>query len=550
MSVMQQDRSIASRAPFSRVRSVSQILLTFESDDPEKMFREIQKEALQWLAKRAGRLLPKHAWTGDSFELLEAGAQPVSVIALDDPKYWCFRISDADRSVPRRSWVTESGILLDGNKALFGCRLQCVALGESPEFDATIPGIVMQVVSNHPAYLDGRRVSQKAWAIHSDDGVDSLVDLLENRVRTRPVIVVALGDDDGNDGYGIVNADEIARLTLGAAHVVTLTTDAAYALTDRVGKEFSVFRQAVRTYRPGFDSFEDSPTDHPVALPRNISEWPEGGGKGFQRFLIERALRDTVIGVDIYRALPSFAEIHAKSLSQKRARASQAGASERELLAIALEENDSLRRKLEDDKETYDGLLSSAEEDRRLVEAERDGARNEIRSLSARIMHLESALNESGRHEEVPIPESFEKLDEWCRSYLSGSVHVVPRALRMATKSEFEKPDLAYRTLLILRDNFIPMKREGGLEKKGAYERALAELGLEDSPSFAGSRAGEQGDEYKVNYNGRPRYLDRHIKGSNSRDERYGFRLYFFWDDDTRQVVVGSFPTHLATRAS
>lgn len=550
MRAMQQDRAIASRAPFARVRSVSQVLLTFESDDPEKMFRAIQKEALQWLAKRAGRLLPKHAWDGDSFELLEAGAQPVSVIALDDPKYWCFRISDADRSVPRRSWVTESGILLDGNKALFGCRLQCVALGESPEFDATIPGIVMQVVSNHAAFLDEHRVSQKAWAINSDNGVDSLVDLLENRGRTRPVIVVALGDDDGNDGHGIVNADEIARLTLGAAHVVTLTTDAAYALTDKVGKEFSVFRQAVRTYRPGFDSFEDSPTDHPVALPRNIAEWTEGGAKGFQRFLVERVLRDTVVGVDIYRELPSFADIHAKALSQKRAKASMAGASDKELLSIALEENDSLRRKLEDEKETYDGLLLSAENERKQIDAERVQARNEIRSMEARLMHLESALSESGRREDVPIPDSFEGLEGWCNNYLSGKVHVVSRAFRTASKSDFEKPDLAYKTLLILRDYFVPMKREGGLDKKETYERALVEFGLEDSPSFAGPRAGEQGDEYKVNYNGRPRYLDRHIKGSNSRDERYGFRLYFFWDDETQQVVVGSFPTHLATRAS
>lgn len=47
-----------------------------------------------------------------------------------------------------------------------------------------------------------------------------------------------------------------------------------------------------------------------------------------------------------------------------------------------------------------------------------------------------------------------------------------------------------------------------------------------------------------------PSDLDRHIRGSSSREERFGFRLYFFWDDEGQQAVVGSFPTHLSTRAS
>jgi len=47
-------------------------------------------------------------------------------------------------------------------------------------------------------------------------------------------------------------------------------------------------------------------------------------------------------------------------------------------------------------------------------------------------------------------------------------------------------------------------------------------------------------------------YPDPHsyLKGSSSREERYGFRLYFYWDEDTRQVVVGSFPGHLTTRVT
>jgi hypothetical protein len=75
----------------------------------------------------------------------------------------------------------------------------------------------------------------------------------------------------------------------------------------------------------------------------------------------------------------------------------------------------------------------------------------------------------------------------------------------------------------------------------------LIALGLEDRPSFSGDRAGEEGEEYKVLWGKRKRLLERHLKGNSSREERYCFRLYYFWDDETQQVVVGSFPAHLST---
>jgi hypothetical protein len=364
------------------------------------------------------------------------------------------------------------------------------------------------------------------------------------------VIVVSIGDKDGRDGRGAIDADDLARLTIGAAHVATLTGDASYALTDRVGKEFSVFHRAIRTYRPKFDINKDVPTEHPIALPGSIEEWADGGAIAFKRFLVERALRDTVVGIDIYQQLPSYADIHAQALKQRRAKASIAGASDKEMLSLAIEENDSLRCKLEDEKKTYDGLLQLAEGDRKQLEKERDEARSNYRSLQARLTHLEAALHATGKQEDTPTPNTFDGLEEWCTNYLSGRVFVMPRAYRVAVKSAFENPTLAYKTLLILRDFYVPMKIEGGLEMKEAYGKQLALLGLEDSQSFSGSRAGEQGDEYKVMYNGRPRYLDRHIKGSSSREGRFGFRLYFFWDEDSQQAVVGSFPSHLSTRAS
>jgi hypothetical protein len=480
--------------------------------------------------------------------MVEAGAQPVS--ALADTGLWFCRSSDADKNVPQRSWDTECGAMLHPNgDVLFGCRLQCVALGESPPFAATFPGVVRQIVETQDAYLDGRRVSLSPWYVDSVQEVDELLGLLLDSQRSRPVIAISLGGVDGSDGSGAIDPAMLAKRTLGAAHVVALTGEASLALSRQIGREFSVFHRAVRTYQPRLD-LDDALSDHPLALPSTIESWGENGSADFLAFLVEQVLRGTVGGHNIYDELPSYADIRARVLRGKRENARDKGAPDTELLALAMEENESLQRKLLDEKKTLTGLLDEAEAERSQVEAQRDQLRSEVRALQARVMHIEAALSATGKTQEIRIPDSFDDLDAWCDEFLAGSVFVLPRARRMAKKSAFENPGLAYRTLLILRDWFVPMKRAGGLEKKQGYENALAELGLEESPSFSAERVGEQGDEYRVNHDGRVRFLERHIKGSSSRQERFGFRLYFFWDEGRQQAVVGAFPSHLNTRAT
>ena len=87
-----------------------------------------------------------------------------------------------------------------------------------------------------------------------------------------------------------------------------------------------------------------------------------------------------------------------------------------------------------------------------------------------------------------------------------------------------------------------------GLSESALTKKRVEDLGLEEAPTFAGPRAGEEGDTYFVRYAGRRMELDRHLKKGNSREPRRCFRLYFFWDNDEQQVVVGWMPSHLDTR--
>ena len=52
-------------------------------------------------------------------------------------------------------------------------------------------------------------------------------------------------------------------------------------------------------------------------------------------------------------------------------------------------------------------------------------------------------------------------------------------------------------------------------------------------------------DVYTVSHNGRQYILDYHIKRGIRAEEM--LRIYFFWDEDERRVVIGSMPEHLPT---
>jgi hypothetical protein len=189
------------------------------------------------------------------------------------------------------------------------------------------------------------------------------------------------------------------------------------------------------------------------------------------------------------------------------------------------------------------------EQERKLALEEAQQAHAASAHLRHRIRALETRLkSQAPVVSKVPIPASLDDFESWCRDHLSGSVEVHNRAIQAVKKSRYEDIGLIYKALLVLRDGYVPMKREGGMDKKELFERQCGELDLSEEPTFSGNRWGEEGDTYKVRYAGRPRLLDRHLKKGTGRDERYCFRLYFFWDEDSEQAVVGWLPSHLDTR--
>lgn len=527
------------------IEPVSQVTLRLRPAEGRDRFAASATAVLKWMARRAGRKLPKEAWQIKSFELVEVGAQRVTAVSLDEPRFWAARIDDADKEIAQRTWVTEicQGVA-DNGEVLFGSRLICTSRGDNPEYERTIPGLVREVMSTGPFVVDGESVGWDApYVVDTEEQVDELIDLLERPTRRLPVVVCALPERSADAGQTLFDVRQFLKDTCIAAHVRVLTSDASFALTDRTGREMSVFRQAVRMYRPGFSRWRDSPRRHPLYLPEWVAR-REGGTAAFAKWLVDQVLAYTVAAADREEEVPSFSAVRQIAAQHERRKLIAEGGSQAELLKLFEDDNQRLTNELRDERERFASQLAALERERDLAQQQVDDLRSEAFDLRERIRVLHSRLNQAAKAvPKAPIPETLGGFDVWCREHLAGAVTLHNRAYRGVQKSKLAEPKLIYQALLLLRDHYVPMRREGGAQRKAAYEKACRELQLEDC--LVGEATRTRRDLYTVNYGGQPRVLDRHLKRGVAHDEARSFRLYYFWDDETETVVVGWLPSHL-----
>ncbi|MYI39570.1 MAG: hypothetical protein F4115_10815 [Acidobacteria bacterium] len=157
-----------------------------------------------------------------------------------------------------------------------------------------VPGIV-RWLGRSPGLTDyGWRLLPAPWIIENEEGVEGLIHLIGSRQRTRPVFAIGLGPRETNPESAPVDLWDLAHRTVGLAHVAVLTGPMTYALTDRVGRRYSVFGNAVRTYRPGC-VLGDRAAEHPMALPETVRRWRNGGPHDFAVFLTREAARTSVL---------------------------------------------------------------------------------------------------------------------------------------------------------------------------------------------------------------------------------------------------------------
>ena len=395
------------------------------------------------------------------------------------------------------------------------------------------------------------------WHLRSLDDLRDFERFLLNPLRVLPVILLTQPDRNRlrvNVTDYLLDPARLARDLIGLGHVATLPRDLGYHWTDLVGKPWSAFLGAVRTYMPGLDYDRDAPSMHPLTFAERILYWrhfdengEHNGEEAFERFLSRRTKE--------YRATTNMnwgdcvflPEAKPMQLAMARQQTHDDGLwkelSEAEIASL---------------KQTVDGLRGEVNdwlETSAQAERERDFFKDANAQLRGRIAWLEKALTERGVETasiEESTPSDYDSIPDWASRRLAGKLVLHSRALRGLKKGEYEDISQVCESLILLATHYRNM-RLGYEGAKEAFESRCSELELRLSGSITYERAGKEGDTYFVDFpahSSRRHFVDLHLRKGNSFEPRYCMALYFFWDEDSQQVVVAWLPSHLQNRFS
>ncbi len=530
---------------------------------------------MDWLDAKFPQTLPRQARNMESFDLDHHGQQQLSGISLPDNGLWSVRLVQPDApykdrpAVAGRTWTTELALHRTHANIRIGVRVLCASAPYAVEpITLTRPRVVIDI-SQKFGLSEIRPLDGQPWILECENDLCKLYDLLVRKERTLPVILLTQPDDyqwQVKVSDYLLDETLLARRTQGTAHVVCMPMILGFAWTKMATKIWSAFHGAIRTYYPRLNLDEDSPFAHPRVLADRVLFYRynnQEGESAFASFLIDKmaehaAGKSMDWGPCLFfaDARTRRAEVSHERIKKEIQQQSHAGvATLRAQISVLQKAHDeaveALKAKIADaqkDVEEFDDLAAQYKQ-----EAERHAREN--RSLQSQNDALRLAVEaKTGKSTDtdIRIPDNYDDMAEWVEDHFAGRLVLHPRAVQGIKKAKYDDITLVYQCLILLAGEYRNM-RLGYDEAKKAWEEGLARLKLRCDPSITKSGAGEQGETYYVRYpigSDRRQLFERHLCKGSTKDDHYCLRIYFFWDDDSSQVVVGWLPSHLDTRAT
>ena len=486
----------------------------------------------------------------------------IGVIYEPEQGNFIFRAAHPDTGVPGRMWITDVQLRRSGEDCLFAVRLSATSLqscGEEVPF--SVPGFVRRVMEE-VGLTDVAQLSGQSTLLSTREEVSGFLQFLEDPGRRLPVILLTpcYSPGDGPWGGYLMDAAAMAADLTGAAHVFQIAPEVNELLTEWIGKQWSAFNGAVRTYYPGVSFQESSYYRHPLLTPQKIraydsAEGEEAGESGrpekrspcmcrveeyVQNYVLSQRIPWEESGIDFYLSAQQ------ERLQERRTASSR---SQEERLSFYAEQLEQLHRQAEENL----SLAVSIDKDCASLREENEQQRQTIAQLKAQVSalryQLENATGES-QTEAVPEDGTYADLEEWAGRYYPDRLLLLPRAVRSLKAADYTDPALVYRCLKLLATAYYDY-RTGGIDREGFMEACRrVDTGLDERPAITDTAAGMQGETYYVQYRGKRRKLERHLAKGNSKDTRYCLRIYYFWDDQDQVVVIGDLPHHLDTTAT
>ena len=527
-------RSMREQSPL--IRSVSRVAFEIEGDNA---FDKAVREVVKWMKNRSAGI-SADAFEGRPFEIGGGGDHPAEAVRLDDDggRLWAARLDYPCKEVAQRTWVTEITVGERHGRTAFGARLINISRGEDVPFKPSRPGVVHGIISNLEVVADGVPLLDKVVPIESGDDFEQFWDLLTSPKRTLPLIVSSAT----MEGYPVVDQDALSQRVSGLAHAVILTNELTWELTRRLGKKLSAYDGATRIYQPGFDPDDADPFEHGLWL-RRATDSDEDRLRRLDQ-IVAWTLTNSIRSQRIPE-FPRYSEFRRWSDERRSKAAKYLGQSDPELISLYEAEIERLTKAVDAKQAEHDDWLSVTDAELGRVERLEKEARDANRLLRLRLEALENAMRETDRDFPDEPLTKYEDIDAWAEKHLVGSIWISSKALRTASKAQFTDIDLFGKTLLMLRDFYVPMRRTPSPANHEAYEGELAKLGLEDSGCFSNANDIHNFPAYKLTYRESTFWCGNHIKYGGGYEPRSMFRIYYYWHAEDGMLLIGHMPTHL-----
>lgn len=463
----------------------------------------------------------------------------LSASGVED-RLWTLRCLRPHEDEADLVWCLTVDVALENGRPWVGVRLGLRPTGHRllpVRLDIRPPAIAGALVDGVEVVEDGWRLSREpAWAI-DDGGVQALAELLLDRDRVLPVVVVTPVEryDEERDEYRtqpLVDADDIGATLVGLAHVAVVDTEAlTYGLTDLVGRQLSVFGGAVRLYWPELDD-DGPPAAHPLWLPDRLGE-----------------PRNRPLSALLLRRLAAASTF----------RVSSANLDARLRAAVDRQARDEIARLFARARDASLAPEWQAELERAWSEADR--LREENAELAGQLAVALDNLRAISRHAPRIVDE------ETSGSVLAPGEPGEPRtlvaavqragaecphlvflgeAMDSARRAAYRQPGRLYGALLAMEEVADDWGRG---QLPSGFRDAFAARGFEFAAHVSPTALGRFGHEYERRYEGRTIAMGPHLalgRGSPAAC----CRIYFHLDEEKHLFVVGHVGNHLSDTTS
>lgn len=527
-----------------------------EADDcMDDLFLETLGEILNYVDEM-GCEVPKAAFSGESFHRKRKNAE-VTCIGMRYRHLWAGKINHFRDEEPntRRRMIHDITLTETGKGLELG--YQVVAeylLGQPIDFS---PDFIFKLADQIGLYQNtGPLLDGAPLLIQDDSQIDELLEIVADPERYLPVIVISEINSlswrsSPNAPRVILNPHDLARHLRGFAFVAHLTYNASKAWQQRVGRAFSVYDGAIRTFYSCSDFMNSSGKDHPGLFKDQIPSYQfknQKGARGYFAFLVNRMRQHSatikIPWSKLYflsDAAPLQHEInlYTATLPKPTVKGSAkivAQLQKEQTLALdELKKKDAKIAKLEE------GLLTKE---------------IEVCELQAQVEHLNSHLspalpqpcNDAATSEaSTPVSANitYANMAEHCLAEFAGKLILLKRAEHTLTKAQYESPELVFQALKLLANEYRDSRM--GKVTHSVFLDKCREIGVIFS-DIRKKSSNRSDDAYTVNYPPGSQSVEQLryvLSKGNSKKRRYRMRLYFFWSERDRVVVVGDLPQQI-----